>query len=887
MSDDPIRRLNSALEGRYRIERELGQGGMATVYLAGDLKHERKVALKVLKPELAAMVGAGRFLAEIRTTANLRHPHILPLFDSGEADGFVWYAMPWVEGESLRDRIDRERQLPIDEAVAIATRVAGALQAAHDAGVVHRDIKPANILIEKGQPVVADFGIALAVQEAGGGRLTETGLSMGTPYYMSPEQATADRDPDARSDLYSLGCVLYEMLTGEPPHTGATAQAILGRILTGEPRPPTEVRKAVPPNVEAALLQALEKLPADRFGSAQAFADALADPSYRRRTTGIRPGRLGMGSRFGPRDGVTLAVVAIALLGFGWAIGRSGPEAGTAVTPTVTYALVPPQPIDASATALASDGSVAYVPFTAPSRESSVLIKRSDHAGFRLLLGTVGAEDTDFSPDAEQLVFSRRDGVFIVDADGGSEPVRLPDVPFVEGLLWWSPDSILAIRSEAATGAEGVPTILLLIDPNRRRIDTLSTSTVRLRDLAGPTREPGEWYVTSDEGFGRVDLRTGRVETLVPGLAAAQEIAPGLLLYRVGRLLRGSRWDESRGLVGEDLLVADRVEAFDVGPGGDLLLVRWVESEGPDGTETEYPWFPVVWMGEDGSVERIPIPLVTHADPEVSPDGRRLAYVSADRVHVFDMDLGDDVDVTGDLTPVPDGTHNPVWSPDGSQIAFHVVEDEDASIVVVAADGSGLIGRVERRALVWEWLDDRTLLVGAGDGDLFTQDLSEPDAEWVPVLAAPGWVEQSASVSPDGRWLAYISDEDGDFRAYVRSWPELRSYKVMVSGSEPVGGRLDASDPIWSSDSRTLYFVQADEIRSVTFSTSAGALVPGSVTTGLVNLEPGDQVWGLDESTRRFLVFRAGQRVEFPKSEVEVVTGWRRTVVEALSGSGR
>ena len=206
---DPIARLNAALQGRYRIERELGAGGMATVYLAHDIKHDRKVALKVLKPELAAVVGSERFLAEIRTTANLQRPHILPLFDSGEADGFLFFVMPYVEGESLRDRLDRERELPVEEAVRIATAVAGALDYAHRHGVIHRDIKPANILLHDGQPLVADFGIALAVSAAGGGRLTETGLSLGTPYYMCPEQASGDRELDGRSDVYSLGCVLY------------------------------------------------------------------------------------------------------------------------------------------------------------------------------------------------------------------------------------------------------------------------------------------------------------------------------------------------------------------------------------------------------------------------------------------------------------------------------------------------------------------------------------------------------------------------------------------------------------------------------------------------------------------------------------------------------
>ena len=190
---DAVARLNAALEGRYAIERELGEGGMATVYLADDLKHERKVALKVLKPELAAVVGAERFLAEIKTTANLQHPNILALFDSGEADGLVYYVMPYVEGETLQDRIDREHQLPVDEAVGIATNVSEALDYAHRKGVIHRDIKPANILLQDGKPIISDFGIALAVGVAGGGRLTETGLSVGTPHYMSPEQATVTR----------------------------------------------------------------------------------------------------------------------------------------------------------------------------------------------------------------------------------------------------------------------------------------------------------------------------------------------------------------------------------------------------------------------------------------------------------------------------------------------------------------------------------------------------------------------------------------------------------------------------------------------------------------------------------------------------------------------
>src|SRR3990170_6581579 len=317
-------RLSTALADRYRLERHLGEGGMATVYLAHDLKHDRKVALKILKPELAAILGAERFLNEIKVTANLQHPHILPLYDSGVADTFLYYVMPHVEGESLRDRLNREHQLSVDEAVKITDAVAGALEYAHEQGIVHRDIKPENILLQRGQPLVADFGIALAVSHAGGRRLTETGLSLGTPHYMSPEQATGDRELDARSDVYSLGAMLYEMLAGEPPHHGNTVQAIIARILSAEPEPVIKRRDTVPPHVDAALQVALAKLPADRFSTAAAFAQALGNPAFTHATTAAGTA-LGVGdaSRW-RRAALAAAGVAVVLAVFavlGWLRG--------------------------------------------------------------------------------------------------------------------------------------------------------------------------------------------------------------------------------------------------------------------------------------------------------------------------------------------------------------------------------------------------------------------------------------------------------------------------------------------------------------------------------------------------------------------------------------
>src|SRR6188472_873437 len=284
--------LTISLADRYRLERELGAGGMATVYLAQDVRHDRKVAIKVLRPELAAIIGAERFLREIKTIANLQHPHILGLIDSGEVNGTAYYVMPYVEGESLRDRLNRERLLPITDAVRLATEIASALDYAHRHHVIHRDIKPENILLHDGRALVADFGIALAVSSAGGTRMTETGMSLGTPHYMSPEQAMGEREITARSDVYALGVMTYEMLVGEPPFTGPTAQAIIAKVMTSEPASLMAQRKSVPPAVEDAVLTALAKLPADRFGTAAEFSAALVTTSTAtRRTTAIGAGR--------------------------------------------------------------------------------------------------------------------------------------------------------------------------------------------------------------------------------------------------------------------------------------------------------------------------------------------------------------------------------------------------------------------------------------------------------------------------------------------------------------------------------------------------------------------------------------------------------------------
>ncbi len=443
---EPIAQLNMNLASRYVIDREIGRGGMATVYLARDLRHDRLVALKLLNPELGAVLGVERFLSEIKVTANLQHPHLLPLFDSGEANGLLFYVMPFVDGESLRARLEREKQLPTDEAIGIAVAVASALEYAHEHGVIHRDLKPENILLQGGQAVVADFGIALAVSNAGGARVTQTGLSLGTPQYMSPEQATGDRVIDRRSDIYSLAAVTYEMLTGEPPHTGNTMQAIIARVLTDRPRSVRSMRPNLPEHVEIALDRALEKIPADRWASAREFAEVLqgrASASGARGTVSrfAAPPASGWRARIKDPAVLALAVLAAAGLGLGvwqWNVAR---RIDPATTVRFTLDISGSGHAWTSSTqqtklAISPDGRTFAFIGAGENLSARVFVRAIDDVHMRPVTGTEGATAVFFSPDGKWIGFLAAGAIMKVPFGGGT-PIQLAPAPgTVQGISW-------------------------------------------------------------------------------------------------------------------------------------------------------------------------------------------------------------------------------------------------------------------------------------------------------------------------------------------------------------------------------------------------------------------------------------------------------------------
>ncbi|MFL5616957.1 MAG: protein kinase domain-containing protein [Gemmatimonadaceae bacterium] len=509
---DVLTRLTTTLAERYRVERELGAGGMATVYLAHDVRHDRDVAIKVLHPDLGAALGSERFLSEIRTTARLQHPHILPLLDSGETDGLLYYVMPYVTGETLRTRIDRERQLPIDDALRIAREIADALGEAHSHGIVHRDIKPENILLHGGHALVADFGIALAVQSAGGHRITQTGLSLGTPQYMSPEQAMGERTIDARSDIYSLGAVTYEMLVGDPPFGGSTVQAIVAKVLTERPTAPTAIRDTIPSSVERAVLRALNKLPADRFATAEKFVEALAVTdggleAERRAGTRAAPSPKTRRSRVA--DLAVLAAAMFLAVVVTWSLVRRGAAPGaswssyTQLTDASGVETAPTLSPDGQYFAYASDAHGTF----------DIYVQR---VGGRAPVLVAGDSTTDemwpaYSPDGQRIAYNvRGGGIFVVGATGESAR-RLTTVGANPA---WSPDGKLIafgseeVRSAYNVNAGGTLWIVDVAGGEPRRIDRGWTS-----GLYQPAWSPsGERIAFWSTIGGQRDLETVRID---------------------------------------------------------------------------------------------------------------------------------------------------------------------------------------------------------------------------------------------------------------------------------------------------------------------------------------------------------------------------------------
>ncbi len=827
---DPVVRLNAALEGRYSIERELGTGGMATVYLAADLKHERKVALKVLKPELAAVVGAKRFLSEIKVTANLNHPHILPLHDSGEADSFLFYVMPYVEGESLRDRIDREKQLPVDEAVRIATAVANALDHAHRHNVIHRDIKPANILLQDGEPVVADFGIALAVGAGGGTRLTKTGASVGTPHYMSPEQATGDQRVGASTDTYALGSVLYEMLVGEPPYPGTTAQAVLGKIIQSKPVSASERRPSIPANVDAAIRCALEKLPADRFTSAQDFVRALGDEHFRYGEEAAA----GAGAASGPWKRLSIGLTGLAtLLAVTVVVLTSRPP--ERLTPEVVRFSVPVGrdsevylggfdafvgPPAYTSLAFSPDGDLLV--YSARDEDSWQLYQqRLDQESAEPIEGTEGGFAPFFSPDGAWICFFDGSSWKRVSLAGGNAETIAPDIEsrFPYGATWGDDETIVvavsgasdALYQVAATGGE--LELLAEADPLPGEFFVYSQphmlpGSEALLFQVMRSRDPEQAEIVA------LDLATGTQKTVLTDAMDPRFVETGHLLFMRQGTLMAVGFDLERVEVqGQPVIMLGGVmhslfmpnSNWNTGAAQVAVSASGHLAYALGGVYPEVPNM-AVRVTSTGDTMPLDMDRREYGRFRVSPEGDRLAFAAGPGLHkeiwVHDLIRG----VSQRLNTGGFVNFLMEWSPDGRSIAFSSDHDQARSnLYRLPADGSGEPERLapsDRTQQMSSWSSEG-VIAWLEAGNIW---LLPPDGAPAPFFTSEA-TERYPTFSPDGRWLAYTSNESGRFEVYVRPYPGPEP-ATLISGD---GG----SDPAWSPDGRQIYYAQPPDPPSV------------------------------------------------------------------------
>jgi Tol biopolymer transport system component/tRNA A-37 threonylcarbamoyl transferase component Bud32 len=802
------------LADRYRIERELGQGGMATVYLAEDLKHKRKVALKVLKPELAAVLGADRFVQEITTTASLQHPHILPLFDSGTADGFLFYVMPFIEGETLRDKLNRETQLGVDEAVRIAREVADALDYAHGKGVIHRDIKPENILIQNGRPMVADFGIALAVSAAAGGRMTETGLSLGTPHYMSPEQATADKEITGRSDVYSLASVLYEMLAGQPPHLGGSAQQIIMKIIAEPVDAVTRYRKSVPPNVNAALARALEKLPADRFDSAKAFSDALSNASFATMGGGRDAGSVV--SRLQHRALVAIAGVALlAIAAALWGWMRPAPS-----RPVARYHLGLPLSAQVAGVfariAATRDGArIVYRSGTGPDLTHALWVRARDNLTPTKLAGTEGAQAPFLSPNGETIAYYANNALWTIPMAGGT-PARVAAGTLGENGGSWGPDDILYLDGPGPSALLKLRATPGSVPEPFTRLDSAGNESDHVSPEVLPSGK-GVIFVVRIGGYDTweiavADLKTGAHRRLTRGVYARYATSGHLLIVAPSGMLSAARFDDrSLDLVGSPVALSEKVGLRGFIRTADMVIsdqgtLVYAPDDAPPGGGSGEP----MWVDRQGRAVPVAPGWTTAARfPALSPDGRQVALSIEDgsgNLHLWVRQL--DRGTTTKLTHSGVINWRPSWHPDSRSLLFLSTRTRLGEVFQRRLDGADSDSIVlSIRSEVSEALttsDGQWIVYRQGANavsDLYARRFT---GDTTPVaLATSEFLERNPEVSPDNRYLAYASNESQRLEVYLRPFPRANENKWLVSTS---GGM----NPLWSRDGKELFYRNDD-----------------------------------------------------------------------------
>ncbi len=803
---------------------------MATVYLAEDLRHGRRVAIKLLHPELSAILGGERFLAEIKVTANLQHPHILGLIDSGNAEGLLYYVMPYVAGESLRARLARERQLPVEEALRLSREVASALDYAHRQGVVHRDIKPENILLQDGAALVADFGIALAVHQAGGSRMTQTGMSLGTPAYMSPEQAMGDRDIGPRSDVYALGAMTYEMLAGEPPFTGPSSQAIVAKVLTEQPPPLRTKRPTVSPAAEAAILSALQKLPADRWSSAREFSEALAGggvSSQRSQQAVTVPVRT-----LGPRRALhrmllpwTGWVAAALAAGIAvWSLLRPRPE----LPPSRLAILVPGL---GGSGASSTQRHIAFMPdgrsvvYTVLNPDGNVQQWRQAldaQSGFPIDGASTLATPL-ISPDGRYVVgtVAATRQVLRVPLVGGAPELVARGMPSTEqaafapdGSLWYSDGLKLGqvVGDSLVTRIQARQLRLLQILPDGH---TALTLRIPFGNATGPVV--------------LVDLRSGAETTLLATPVADARVTQGILVWIIGGgTLQAGQLDRSRTkLVSSPVTIATNVALS-------VLATQMAVSD--NGNLAYIPQEPasLVFVDRSGASRMATSERRNFHHPQFSPDARRLSvdFNSVEGRNVWVVDLGD-----GTLSRATfdrDG-HDGTWTPDGRFLTYIVPVAQPGGgrrdVVRVLGGGGGGVTLVLLRkrprsaeppdtllaspALSYTgvWLKDGSALVTTATD--VRRDSKHPDSVLTVTgsdaaiirnagkgplepLVASRFSEAYVSGSPDGRWISFTSDQSGREEVYVRDLKgELD--QVLVSSD---GG----SEPVWGPNGKELFY---------------------------------------------------------------------------------